>query len=213
MRTEELVLLLATGVAPVPRHSVGRRYGHALVLGSLTSTLLMLTLLGPRADLVTALRLPMFWVKLGFAASLVGAGLAACLRLSRPGMGLAWVPAALLAPVAGIWLLAGPALAQADAAARATLIFAATWRVCPWLITLLSLPVLAAGLWAMQGLAPTRPPLAGAAAGLLAGSVGALVYCLHCPELQAPFVGTWYCLGVLIPSLIGGLAGPYLLRW
>ncbi len=55
--------------------------------------------------------------------------------------------------------------------------------------------------------------MSGAAAGLLAGSLGALVYCLHCPELAAPFLGTWYLLGMLIPALIGSLLGPRLLRW
>jgi hypothetical protein len=78
---------------------------------------------------------------------------------------------------------------------------------------MLSLPVFVAVLWAMRGLAPTRLPLAGTAAGLLAGTVGALVYCLHCPELDAPFLGTWYLLGMLIPALVGSLAGPRLLRW
>jgi len=65
----------------------------------------------------------------------------------------------------------------------------------------------------MRGQAPTQLPLAGTAAGLLAGTVGALVYCLHCPELQAPFVGTWYLVGMLIPGLFGALLGPRLLRW
>lgn len=65
----------------------------------------------------------------------------------------------------------------------------------------------------MRSLAPTSLPLAGAAAGLLAGSVGALVYCLHCPEMGAPFIGTWYLLGMLIPTAAGALLGRFVLRW
>jgi hypothetical protein len=65
----------------------------------------------------------------------------------------------------------------------------------------------------MKGLAPTRLRLAGAVAGLLAGAVGALVYCLHCPEMGAPFIGFWYLLGTLIPTSVGALLGPQLLRW
>jgi hypothetical protein len=65
----------------------------------------------------------------------------------------------------------------------------------------------------MKGLAPTRLRLAGAAAGLLAGTTGALVYCLHCPELEAPFLGFWYLLGMLIPTAVGALLGSRLLRW
>ena len=78
---------------------------------------------------------------------------------------------------------------------------------------MLSVPVFVAVVWAMQGLAPTRLRLAGAAAGLVSGSLGALVYALHCPELAAPFLGPWYLLGVLIPAGVGALLGPRLLRW
>jgi len=74
-------------------------------------------------------------------------------------------------------------------------------------------PVFAATLWAMKGLAPTRPALAGAAAGLLAGAMAALVYALHCPEMEAPFIGVWYVVGMLIPAAAGALLGPLVLRW
>ena len=213
MRTDDLVTLLATGAAPVERHAVGRRYATAIGLGVVASGALMLNLLGLRPDLAEAVRLPMFWVKLGFVACLAWASLLAALRLSRPGMRLDWVPAALAAPVLVMWAIAGVALAGTDPSARPELIFGATWKVCPGLIAMLSLPVFVAVLWAMRGLAPTRLPLAGTAAGLSAGTVGALVYCLHCPELDAPFLGTWYLLGMLIPALVGSLIGPRLLRW
>jgi len=88
-----------------------------------------------------------------------------------------------------------------------------TWTVCPGLIALLSLPVLVGTLWAMKGLAPTQPILAGAAAGLLAGAVATAVYALHCPEMAAPFLATWYLAGMLIPTVAGALLGPRLLRW
>ena len=65
----------------------------------------------------------------------------------------------------------------------------------------------------MKGLAPTRLALAGAAAGLLAGAGGALIYALHCPEMAAPFLAIWYLLGMLIPTAVGALLGPRLLRW
>jgi hypothetical protein len=179
----------------------------------LGAALLMITLLGPRHDLAEAVVLPMFWVKFGFVACLAVAGLLAALRLSRPGRGLAWVPTALAAPVIAIWLLAALVLAQADAAQRTVLFFGATWDSCPFLIALLSAPAFAAAVWAMKGLAPTRLHLAGAAAGLLSGTLGALVYSLHCPELGAPFIGFWYLLGILIPAAGGALLGPRLLRW
>jgi hypothetical protein len=213
MKTDELVLLLATGVEPVERHPVGRRHAVAVGIGLMGAGALMLTLLGLRPDLAEAARLPMFWVKLAFVAGLAWASLLAAMRLSRPGMGLAWVPAVLVAPALAVWVLGAFVLAEAAPVERPELIFGATWKSCPWLIALLSVPVFVAVFWAMRGLAPTQLPLSGAAAGLLAGSLGALVYCLHCPELAAPFLGTWYLLGILIPALVGGVLGPRLLRW
>lgn len=73
--------------------------------------------------------------------------------------------------------------------------------------------LLAAADGVLRGLAPTRLRLAGAAAGFAAGSLGALVYSLHCPELAAPFLAIWYLLGMLIPTAIGAWLGPRLLRW
>jgi hypothetical protein len=213
MRTDDLVTLLATSAGPAERHAAGHRYAAALGLGMTASAALMLSLLGLRPDLAEAGRLPMFWVKLGFVAWLAWASLVATLRLSRPGTRLTWVPVALVAPVLAIWALAGVVLAGTAPTARPELIFGETWKACPWLIAMLSLPLFLALFWAMRGLAPTQLPLAGAAAGLLAGSVGALVYCLHCPELEAPFIGTWYLLGILIPCLAGALLGRRLLRW
>jgi hypothetical protein len=77
----------------------------------------------------------------------------------------------------------------------------------------LSAPALFAALWALKGLAPTRLALAGAAAGLLSGALGALAYALHCPELAAPFLALWYSLGMLMPAAAGALLGRVLLRW
>lgn len=190
-----------------------QRYAIAMGGGAGAAALLMALLLGVRHDLGAVIVLPAFWVKVAFAACLTAASLAAAWRLSRPGVRLAWVRGALALPVLVMWLLAAVALADAAPAERAHLVLGETWRSCPLLIAMLSAPVFVAVLWAMQGLAPTRLRLAGAAAGLLAGSAGALVYTLHCPELAAPFVGCWYLLGMLIPALAGALAGPRVLRW
>lgn len=213
MKTDDLVSLLATGVEPVERHAVGRRYAIAVGVGIVAAAVLLLSLLGVRPDLAEAARLPMFWVKLAFVASLAWASLAVTLRLARPGVRLRWSPAAIVLPVLAIWGLGGAELAQASPTERAALLFGTTWSACPWLIATLSIPVFIAAFWAMRGLAPTQPPLAGAASGLLAGTVGALVYCLHCPELGAPFLGVWYLIGMLIPAAAGAVLGTRWLRW
>ena len=49
--------------------------------------------------------------------------------------------------------------------------------------------------------------------GLLAGALGALVYALHCPEMATPFLAVWYLAGIAIPTALGAVLGPLLLRW
>ena len=213
MRTDELVTMLAAGAGAVEPGATARRYTVALGWGAFGATLLMAIVLGVRPDLAEAARLPMFWVKLAFPASLATGALYAAARLSQPGVPLARVPAALAAPVLAMWLLAALVLATAAAGEREELIFGGSWSACPLFIALLSLPVFAAALWAMKGLAPPRLALSGAAAGLLAGSVGALIYALYCTEMAAPFLALWYLLGMLIPTAAGAAIGPRLLRW
>ncbi len=213
MKTDDLISLLATGAGAVEPRAVERRYAKAMAGGALAALLLMLSMLSVRPDLADAVRLPMFWIKIGFVASLVAASLFAALRLARPGVRLGWVPGVIVAPVLVMWSIAVLALIQADPALRSDLFFGSTWKVCPFLIAVISMPVFVATMWAMKGLAPTRPRFAGFAAGLLAGAVAALVYCLHCPETEAPFIGFWYLLGMSIPAGLGAVLGRALLRW
>lgn len=213
MKTDDLVTLLATGAGPVEPNAAARRYATALGWGAFGGTLLMAIALGVRPDLDEAARLPMFWIKLAFPAALAVGGLVAASRLAHPGMRLGRVPLALVAPVVAMWSLAAYVLAGAAEPARAELVLGETWDSCPFYIAALSAPAFVAAIWAMKGLAPTRPTQAGAASGLLAGAIGAAVYALHCPEMAAPFLGTWYLAGMLIPAAIGALLGPWLLRW
>jgi hypothetical protein len=213
MRTNDLVLMLATSAAAVEPNVAARRYATAMTLGAAGAMLLMVMLLGARTDLAHALFLPQFWIKLGFVACMVAASLLLALRLSQPGRQLDQAPTLLAAPVLAIWILAAVALINATPLQRVSLFLGDTWAICPFLIAMLSVPVFGSTIWAMRGLAPTRLRLAGAAAGLLAGTTGALVYCIHCPEMAAPFLGFWYLLGMLIPTAAGALSGPRLLRW
>lgn len=213
MRTDELVALLARAGAAPGAGAVGRRYAAALGWGAFGATLLMALTQGVRPDLGDAARLPMFWIKLAFPAAVAGAALLAAVRLSRPGVALRRAPLLLAAPVLALWALAATALAGAPAASREAMVLGHTASVCPWNIALMSVPTFVLALWAMHGLAPTRPVVSGAASGLLGGAVGALAYALHCPEMDAPFLAVWYVAGMLIPTAVGALVGPYVLRW
>jgi len=213
MKTEDLITMLATGAGAVEAPAAAQRYTVAIGWGAAGASLLMLTLLQIRHDLGQAALLPMFWIKIGFVACLAAGSLFAALRLSRPGAKIDWVQVALGLPVLGMWAVAAFTLIEADPLERSKLFFGDTWKSCPLLIAMLSVPVFAAVLRTMKDLAPTRPRLAGFAAGLLSGSVAAVVYCLHCPEMGAPFIGFWYLLGTLIPAAVGAMLGNSVLRW
>ncbi|OGA52194.1 MAG: hypothetical protein A3G25_11160 [Betaproteobacteria bacterium RIFCSPLOWO2_12_FULL_63_13] len=213
MKTDDVISMLASGAKAIAPGAPRRRYATALGGGAFGALVLMAIMLGVRPDLAEAARLPMFWVKLAFPAALLAGALLAALRLSRPGVPLKRAPAAIAVPVIAIWLLAAIALFAASPAEREKLLFGATWASCPFNVAILSAPAFIALLWSMKGLAPTRLALAGAAVGLLSGATGAVVYTLHCPEMAAPFLGVWYLLGMLIPTALGAILGPRVLRW
>ena len=213
MKTDDLISMLAANAQPVEPGILRRRYAIALGVGFAGAAILMLALLGLRPDLARAIYLPMFWVKLALPLTLFVIAAVCTVRLARPGVALGRAAAAIPVPVAMIWILAAVALATADSGERLAMLLGDSWKVCPLNITMLSVPAFAGLFWAMRGLAPTQLALAGLFSGLLAGSAGALVYCLHCPEMAAPFIGTWYLLGMAIPALAGALLGPRLLRW
>ena len=213
MRTDELVDLLARAPAADVPAAPAPRYAAAAGAAAVGALLPMAALLGVRPDLAQAAGSPMFWVKVGFVASIAAVALPANLRLARPGARLGALPALLAAIVVAMWMLAAVVLARAPGGERVALVLGETWRVCPLAIAGLALPGFVAFLWAMRGLAPTRPVRAGAAAGLLAGALAATAYTLHCPESQAPFLAVWYLLGILAPAAAGALVGPRLLRW
>lgn len=213
MRTDDLIELLAQGAAPVSRHTIEQRFAVGATAGLAGALVLMLALFGLRADLAQTLLLPMFWAKLVFAAALAIAGVAVLRRLARPGLRLAHTAVVLALPPLMIWILALVVLGEAGAGERLPLIFGSTWRTCPFNIALLSAPALGAMLWALRGAAPTRLALTGAGAGLLAGALATLAYALHCPEMAAPFMAVWYVAGMAIPTVLGALLGPRVLRW
>lgn len=213
MKTDELIAMMASGVAPVDRRLPLRQMVQALTLGAVLSLLLMLKIYGLRPDLGVMLEVPMFWIKLAFPSALAVGAMLVLRRLMRPGLrvGATWAGIAL--PSLAIWAGGALVLLSSPAAQRLPLLMGSTWRSCPFNIALLSVPLFIGIFWAVRGMAPTRLRLAGAVAGLLAGAVATMVYCLHCPEMEAPFWGLWYFLGMLVPAFAGLLLGPRLLRW
>ncbi|NBB13030.1 DUF1109 domain-containing protein [Pseudomonas sp. SLFW] len=213
MKTDDLISMLAGGVAPVDRGQLAKRFGLAVVLAALGSLLMVLVKFGARPDLMEAAQTPLFWGKIAFPACLGAGSLWMVLRLARPGLSAGSGRWLVGAGVLLVWLAGVIALMQAPADARVAMIFGKTWKVCAINIVLLSIPGFIAIFWALRGMAPTRLRLAGASGGLLAGSLATIAYCLHCPEMEIPFWGVWYLMGLVASTVIGALVGPRVLRW
>lgn len=212
MRTDDLIDALAqdTGKAPDPR----RRLAVVGGLGALAALAVLLAWLHMRPDLMQAMRGGMFWMKAAYTAVLGLAGYLAIERLARPaGSGRkGWM---LGAAALAIFAAAGvvQAMRSPDIQMALHMLRGHSWHVCSRNILVLGLPMLALSLWAVRGMAPTRPRLAGFAAGLFSGGVAATVYGLHCPEHTFTFVALWYSLGVLGLAALGALIGRWALRW
>lgn len=212
MKTDELITMLASGDVR-PQAVPIRRIALQIALGVLATIILMATMLGVRSNMAQVLLMPAFWLKLVFVAALARVGWVATMRLSSPGKRAGKIALMIAVTLFVMWSIAAAQIMMAAPGTRLHMFWGNTWRACPLLIAGLSLPIFIALLHAMRELAPTRLRLAGAAAGLTAGGTAAIVYCLHCPEMMAPFVGFWYVLGILIPTLLGTLLGPRVLRW
>lgn len=213
MNTEQLIDRLTREVPPVRRHAVGRRLAIGMVVGALVSFALIVVTVGTRPDLGLAMRGASFWMKWAYTLSLSGIAIYATARLARPdpgslrGLWLIAIPVALLALVGVTELLRTPP------GEWLSMWLGHSWSKCPWLVLGLAMPIFIGLLWSFRRLAPTRLRAAGATAGLAAGAFAATVYCLHCPEVSAIFVLTWYSLGILLAAAFGALVGPRLLRW
>jgi len=88
-----------------------------------------------------------------------------------------------------------------------------TASVCAPRILIFAAPTFVASFWFLRRMAPTRPALAGAAAGFFAGAVGAATYGMWCQESAAAFVVLWYTLGIAVTAALGALVGRLALRW
>jgi len=213
VRTIDLVSILAAQATPTDPYTAGKRFAWALFVGLLGSTLLLVAMFGVRSDMPRTLMTPTFWLKAAFPLAVVAIALFVAGRLSRPGASatIGWL--ALAVPLLAVWVATGTTIVVLPPGLRLSLVEGNSWLLCIVSIALLSIPTLAAVFWAMKGLAPTRLVLAGAGAGLLAGSLAALVYTVYCVEMAAPLWAVWYVIGILVPVTIGGGLGPALLRW
>jgi hypothetical protein len=154
---------------------------------------------------------PMFWVKLAYTIAFGLMGLAALPVLSRPGGRILW-PLAAAGTLAFVVLTIGT-VGWMNVGFSMPMLMGGTALVCPWLIVLTAVPLLAVLLGATRRFAPRSPTLAGLAAGLVAGGFGAAAYAFYCGETSMMFIGVWYALGIGLTALLGAVLGRFVLRW
>ena len=213
MKTNDLIAMLATEASATPTVSPLRRFAQATAAGIAISLVLVLTLWGLNPELNTLAHTQAFWVKVVwltltslFAAPVV-------MHLARPGVAAGQGMWGIAAALVGMAMLALVQVAAVDADTGTQLMLGGSWQMCSASIAALSVPLLAALLWMLRGMAPTRPALAGASAGLMAGAMAGLVYSLHCPETAYAFLAVWYVAGMSVMAGVGALLGARILRW
>lgn len=210
MSTNELIGALVADLVAVDRARAARRFWCRLACGAAVSLGLMLLVMELRTDLGSAAARPMFWMELLLFGGVALAAVTALRRLGHPGMRQGRVAKAIALFMTAGWLTA--ALILPPLTARLPLADA-RWFDCLARIGFLSLPTLGFAFRAVRELAPIRPALAGAAAGLFAGAMAAFFSVLSYPEAQAPHLLVGALPAVSIPAAVGALLGPRVLRW
>jgi hypothetical protein len=169
--------------------------------------------LGVRPDILAGNPNPMLFLRSGLLLMLGGIAAASALAMARPLVGRAdraWVGAAAMAAV-----VPGAALAYAvlDPPAAARAVWWPSAINC--MIVSLSCAVGFAAIIVAQlrrG-APVLPERAAWVTGLAAGSLGVLVYSIHCPANHIAYIGLWYSLAIVISAIASRLIVPRFIRW
>jgi hypothetical protein len=213
MKTNDLIAMLATEASATPTVSPLRRCAQAIAAGLAISLALVLMLWGLNPQLNALAHTQAFWAKVVWLALTCLFATPVVMHLSRPGVAAGRGVWGIVAAFVGMAMLALAQVATVDADTGMQLMLGSSWQECSASIVALSVPLLATLLWMLRGMAPTRPTLGGASAGLLAGALASLVYSLHCTETAYAFVAVWYVAGIAVMAGVGALLGSRFLRW
>lgn len=212
MRTNDLIDAIAADAATPPKRLTPAFWaglGVSAVGAWIASTMTM----DPRPDIAAALETVRFPLKFVLTSAFGIAAAALAMRLARPGVGAGPARVAIMVAFAMLAVAVGTELLVVPSDAWAARLVGQNWLVCLIHLPLFSAIPLAAILIAMRRGAPSSPTRLGAAAGLLAGAVGATFYAAHCPDDSPLFVAVWYTLAVGMVTLVGAALGTRFLKW
>lgn len=212
MDTSELIEALAAD-ARRPATPLSTAWWRAAGLAIALAALVFFTMLGPRPDIATAAETYRFLFKFLVTITLAVSAFGLARALSRPGE--TWRKAMP-------YLAAAPALIAMAVVAELYLLPPDMWPaklmgtnsvVCLIYITLIGIAPLSIFLRTLRHSAPTRPALAGAVAGLLAGAIAATFYAAQCTDDSPLFVATWYTITLAGFALAGAAGANRFARW
>ncbi len=211
MKTEELIAALARDTSAVPPRAVEKRLGLA-ALGALGLALVVvLAALGAREGLAGVPIAAVLKAALVLAVLVAAAHFARAAARPATRLGKAFAPVVAIVAASAIASLVVLALTAGDG--RLSALFPTGFPPCLWAIPMVAAPGAVLVFWAVRSVGPTRLAHAGAAAGGVAGALGALAYCLHCPIDSAAYVLAWYPAAIALCAAAGALAGRWALRW
>lgn len=212
METNKLIKALAAD-AGRPAASPSSVWLGAVVLAVVIAAAVFLVTLGPRPDIAAAAETPRFLFKFVVTITLAASAFGFARASSRPGE--TWRKSAP-------YLAAAPAVLAAGVIVELFSVPPETWPtkivgmnslVCLAYIPLIGIGPLVIFMLALRHGAPTRPAMAGAVAGLLAGGIAATLYAAHCTDDSPLFVATWYTIAIAGLALVGAASASRFARW
>ncbi|RUU11123.1 DUF1109 family protein [Mesorhizobium sp. USDA-HM6] len=212
MRTEDLIKALDAD-ASSKAMPLGLAWWAAFGVAVVVAAGVFFMTIGPRPDIMPAMHTMRFMSKFVFTLTLAASAFALIRALSTPGAATKRAMALMLAApvlVAVAVILELFVVPEADWGRR---LVGSNMMICMSFIPLIGIGPLAIFLGMLRYGAPTRPVLAGAVAGLLAGGLSATFYAAHCFDDSPLFVATWYTIAIAILTALGALGGRLFVRW
>ncbi|APO72591.1 hypothetical protein IE4872_PD02078 (plasmid) [Rhizobium gallicum] len=212
MQTNDLINALKADAAKQAM-PLGYAWWVAIVAATIIAAGVFFVLIGPRPDFAVAAHTLRFLFKFIVTLALAIVAFVLLRVLSRPGSDVRR---------AACWLFLVPILLGTAVVAELfvvpsdqldTVWWGSNVYVCLTFIPLIGLGPLAVFLAALRHGAPTRPRLAGAVAGLLAGGIAATFYAAHCTDDSPLFVATWYSIAIAGLAALGTVLGRRVARW
>ncbi|MBZ9662333.1 NrsF family protein [Mesorhizobium sp. ESP-6-4] len=212
MRTEDLIKALDAD-ARDEAMPMGRAWWLAVGVAMAIAAMVFFATIGPRPDIMPAMHTMRFMSKFVFTLTLAASAFALIRALSMPGASTrramtSMIAAPLLVVLAVVLELF--VVPEADWGKR---LIGSNMMICMSFIPLIGIGPLAIFLGMLRYGAPTRPVLAGAVAGLLAGGLAATFYAAHCFDDSPLFVATWYTVTIAFLTALGALGGRFFVRW